>query len=351
MLRRPIRRAGFSLVEVLVSLFILAAGLIALLTLFPLGAYQMAGALQDDRSQQTCLQADGKMREWWRTNVLEGSGSRVEAALNDPDDNGLLYAPIPSARRASYAVLFDPVGYASYSAVTKQQRVAQVNGGLPRRTLTPVPALPALPYRYASLPDDMEFAANGTPADRDGVEVTTSGLTIFRGGRFNWAALIQRPDNSAREVADLKILVFSRRSPGVDPLDNELMYGTGAATGVYSFPNGVAPNTVAVGDSQLVFAQSNDVLGLRVGSWVTDGTVTATIRGGNFYRVISVNDTVPGQTTVELHVPIAKPKGELVSAVPPAATTYAGQWYLFRELIDVYDRPQLAPNGYQKQTP
>jgi prepilin-type N-terminal cleavage/methylation domain-containing protein len=69
MLRRPLRRAGFSLVEVLVSLFILAAGLIALLTLFPLGAYQMAGALQDDRSQQTCLQADGKIREVWRSRV------------------------------------------------------------------------------------------------------------------------------------------------------------------------------------------------------------------------------------------------------------------------------------------
>jgi hypothetical protein len=80
-----------------------------------------------------------------------------------------------------------------------------------------------------------------------------------------------------------------------------------------------------------------------------DGTINATtgIRNANFYRVTSVDaDTNPAQTTVELHVPLVRPRGE---ANPNAA--YIAQFYLFRELIDVYDRPQLVPTGYAKQTP
>jgi hypothetical protein len=37
--------------------------------------------------------------------------------------------------------------------------------------------------------------------------------------------------------------------------------------------------------------------------------------------------------------------------VPPAPPTYQAQLYIFRELIDVYDRPGLVPSGYQKQSP
>ena len=38
------RRRGMSLIEVLVALFIMGLGVIAILTMFPLGAYQMAVA-------------------------------------------------------------------------------------------------------------------------------------------------------------------------------------------------------------------------------------------------------------------------------------------------------------------
>src|SRR5205085_11693322 len=44
----PCRR-GATLIEVLVAIFVMGIGLIALLTLFPLGALRMAQAIQDDR--------------------------------------------------------------------------------------------------------------------------------------------------------------------------------------------------------------------------------------------------------------------------------------------------------------
>ena len=43
-------RAGVTLIEVLVAIFIMGIGLLALLTLFPLGALRMAKAIQDDRA-------------------------------------------------------------------------------------------------------------------------------------------------------------------------------------------------------------------------------------------------------------------------------------------------------------
>lgn len=354
MIRRPVHRAGFSLVEVLVALFIVAAGLIALLTLFPLGAIQMGKALQSDRSQQLALQMDGKFREYWRSHVVEnatpttdpyfftfsGTNETVYNTLNyfdDPDGTSPAPGTLPAignARRASYPVMFDPLGYASFSLL-KRQQVAQTFGGgiFPRRTINPTPALPVLAYRYATLQDDMEFGPDGTPANGGGESIqlaTTTDKNIFRAGRYNCAAVIQRPDNSNRFVTDLKILVFDRRAPGVDPPDNEI----------------TTTSSVLMGATVVTLDRSNDILGLRRGSWVMDGTLTGNIRNAHFYRVVSVDDSSTTSTTVEFHVPIAKPTGE---AAPNVA--YTATFYVFRELIDVYDRPQLTPTGYMKQSP
>lgn len=356
MLRRPVRRAGFSLVEVLVAIFITAAGLIALLTLFPLGAFQMGKALQDDRSQQMALQMDGKMREMWRAQWVEGGVyDPYIAALDDADAgpvfNPLFTPPAPPNRTASYPVMVDPLGQASYPS--KLLRVGQSYGGFfPRRTISPAPATSALAFRFATLQDDMEYGPDGTPADRDGFSVNASGQPIFRGGRYNCAAVIQRQDNSNRFVADLKLLVFDRRVPGVDP--------TGANENELMFPRaGIDPPlTVAVGSKQVVFPVGNDTLGLRRGAWIMDGTIDNAagspnnlgIRNANFYKVVSYAEDVPvaGQTTVELHIPIVRPTGDTTLAV---GATYNANLYILRELIDVYDRPQLTPSGYLKQSP
>src|SRR5262245_33847030 len=51
MLRRPgTRRPGFSLLEVLTAIFIMGIGMLALLTLFPIGALSMARGVRDDRA-------------------------------------------------------------------------------------------------------------------------------------------------------------------------------------------------------------------------------------------------------------------------------------------------------------
>jgi len=50
-------RTGITLVEVLVAIFIIGVGLLALLTLFPLGALELAQAIKDDRAGTIAAEA------------------------------------------------------------------------------------------------------------------------------------------------------------------------------------------------------------------------------------------------------------------------------------------------------
>jgi hypothetical protein len=57
---RPVERAtqvGTALLEVLVAIFVMGIGLLALLTLFPLGALSMAEAIEDDRTAKIAADA------------------------------------------------------------------------------------------------------------------------------------------------------------------------------------------------------------------------------------------------------------------------------------------------------
>src|SRR5262245_31428466 len=51
------RRAGITLLEVLVSIFVTGIGLLALLALFPLGLLDIAQAIKDDRAGEAAISA------------------------------------------------------------------------------------------------------------------------------------------------------------------------------------------------------------------------------------------------------------------------------------------------------
>lgn len=92
MRRNP--RAGLTLTEVLVAMFVMALGLMALATLFPLGALQIGQALKDDRTGQVSMLADGWMRVYWRDvakdYVTNPSALPTDVALHALDDPNLL---------------------------------------------------------------------------------------------------------------------------------------------------------------------------------------------------------------------------------------------------------------------
>src|SRR5580692_2061686 len=107
-------RAGITLIEVLVAIFIMGIGLLALLTLFPLGALSMAQAIRDDRINQAALNAQA---------IAETADVRHDTLIYNPTTGTDLFTnpatvgnAVPSLATVgtydgpSYPVLADPFG-------------------------------------------------------------------------------------------------------------------------------------------------------------------------------------------------------------------------------------------------
>ena len=100
------RRPGLSLTEVLVALFIMAIGVIGVLTMFPVGAVQMGLALKDQRFAECATQADGYIRWYWRHNIVEAGGGG-EPLWNELNGG----SPTPPVNgNPSPPVFVDPMG-------------------------------------------------------------------------------------------------------------------------------------------------------------------------------------------------------------------------------------------------
>ena len=196
--------------EVLVALFLMALGSIAILTMFPLGMYQMGQALKDDRTAQSAAQADAFMRSYWRINFLENQNNAYNtlatgypgyepflSALDYPDskpDLGPTPTPTPiknvpppntlpnifGQTGPSYPVFVDPMGYAPiWSQNTLAHQYWVGNQFYARRSLNLnlQPTGPS-PQRTCSLMDGFGFQENGTPSASSGA--------LERELRYNW---------------------------------------------------------------------------------------------------------------------------------------------------------------------
>ena len=434
MVRTPLNpgRPGVTLTEVLVAMFVMAIGMISLLTLFPLGAMQVGQALRDDRCTQLARQFDSYVRQTWRTDVIANNGnnegyfwamddpylvvkyntsassanggsimrfvgSSVSSnswynnsaltilpftvfgpAANSPTNNsptpytltGEAVRPTPGAvtltspnelfvqqsgavaTGASYPVLLDPAGLNAHGATDLDrgwvgQRPppggfpAHPNGlRIPRRTcqlVNPInPFTPGTPsaagavsaFELTSLTDDMTYAPNGAPAAGE----------LGRQGRYSCAAVVQRPRNDARTVADLTVLVYDSRSALPQPGDELVVVpdataAAGSRTVTITLPN-------RTGDTSPVL--------LRRGGWLIDGTVDSVSpfrRQFTAYRVSGFTEVTVGTTTTQYDVDLESPLKANLTPVPTAAgDPPASQLYLFAGLIEVFTRPQLRPD-------
>ena len=420
-------RSGLTLTEVLVAMFVMALGMLSLLTLFPLGAMQVGQALRDDRTSQVARSADAYLRQAWRHQVMPnmpypGTSASIEpfyAPMDDPNlesrgyystslaynrfvGTGTTTYPTPfntapalprttpgspvspylltldnyvapgtnpaltnTGRDAysgglntsttnikSYPVFVDPHGEQNSGAApasrsgklwvganndTSLPAYAAIRDNtlfLPRRQLLSIvntvgaPAKAAAALELGGLTDDLSFRPNGTP--------DSAGLG--RQGRFTWAAVIQRPRNDIRDVADLQILVFDRRVMPLSQGDEYVLVPDAANN---------------AGDRQLTVTvplpkpDSGTVL-VRRGGWIMDGTLevplTATSqRNAHFYRIAAYTETAATATTVTYLLDLETP---LKANVSPITMTNSGtRLYLFAGLIEVFPRPQLRPDS------
>lgn len=344
------RRPGLSLTEVLVALFIMGIGTIAVLTLFPLGALNMAQALRDDRTTQSSAQAGAFFRWYWQ-DAKDKPGipapvppapplSRLEqnefmfTAMDNPGMPGGVAIPQSGPPNTSgppsYPIVVDPMGTEPRLGKGSQLFIGDNGNGsgldqssLGRRTLFQVSSIAnnssrqTLALRVCSLLDGLGYlptgAANNNPS-------TTN--QIDRDLRYNWLWVIRRPDNFQRFNVEMTVVVFDKRAHMFAPPGAETVHAPTFAQPMLppsaAFPGGVP------GQTRLTFTNP-DVPKVQKGGWLMDATVTtfdasnnvfvppaapaggpgtrAGVRNANFYRVVSVTDNGAG-VDVELEVPL-----------------------------------------------
>lgn len=328
MIMRTTNRKGITLTEVLVALFVMALGMLALLTLFPLGAMQIGQALKDDRTEQAALEADGFMRTYWEHEVVQkwdngnGNPDPFVWAMDVANASQTMKPTTPITRTSdpSFPVLIDPLSFYMTGRMSPEWVAGPTNMLLPRRNLEFIRNLPTLnqqqdsAFQHFSMTDDIWFEENGVPnAD--------PAVGLRRQGRYNWAIMLQRPDNTKPLNADMKILVFDGRLPNIAPLNEEVV---------------VSVNTVA-GQRQLQIDMpartADEAPLLRIGGWLMDGTLTdVATRRADFYRItgLTEDELVPNRFYLDLDQRFK------FSGTP-------AQIYFFVGLAEVFDRPQLRP--------
>lgn len=291
-------RRGITLTEVLVAIFIMAIGMLALLTLFPVGLLSFGQAIKDDRATQGAHQADAFMRWYWKDKILSqpNPAEPFFVALSNP---GTPLPPIPANDTlASYPVLVDPIGVSMRTSPNTDwvgdggQGTGTDQTNIPRRTLSmitnvPQATQPALALRACSLMDTIGYQANGEPLPG----------SDMRAIQYNWTWLLQRKNNSDQFTVEMTILVFDKRVAGFLPSASEKTFTPSTADQkVLTFPQSAAPN-------------------VQKGGWLLDVSSTTTgnnpgVRNANFYRVVSVTpDTTNGTASVELQTPLKDHSG------------------------------------------
>src|SRR5262249_17300090 len=161
------RHSGVTLIEVVAAIFITGVGLLALLTLFPLGALNMAQAIKDDRTAHAAANAQ----------TIHNLPLYVDTTASPPRYLPLRYDPLvvnamngadgklpPRANGPGYPVFVDPVGVLKYGKTPAETWVAGQAGGIPRRTMSFL-TVNQMKYEqvipWCVLLDDLSFNTDG----------------------------------------------------------------------------------------------------------------------------------------------------------------------------------------------
>lgn len=359
-MRPPLRhrRPGTSLMEVLIAIFIMALGLMALLTLFPLGLLTMAAAIKDDQCARAAANADGTARFFWK-GIWEDVPPGGIANTSNPNLNNMPQldaAGITALLDTHGRVFIDPYGMIGNPSGTAQQLLVGGNRyppnpvqpqgppamqvGTPRssvgvRTGTNtafVLGTEGYPYsvtrRFCTLLDDIYFDRQGQP-DANNLSLISPG-SVRRDGRYNFAWLLTRQPGQPRYEANLKVVVYGG-------LKGARSFSTPAAETPYT-----AMFTVGSTSAQLLYdtslGQTKPNLGRN--SWIYDN------QNGYFYRVVDISEDQLSATQFQVNLELQTPALANTGAPPPATASFvAGAGVVMELIAEVFDTGTLSPSS------
>jgi Tfp pilus assembly protein PilV len=277
--RIMIRRPAVTLMEVLVTMFIMAIGMLALLALFPLGAVSMAQALKDDR----CASA-ASMAEQFAIAMNVRHDPSVSALFKSLDKS--LPATYPGTtlpyNGPSFPLYVDPYYASTFNQVgTSPPYIA--------RTTVSYATTPQLMDRWFTLPNDITFTNGGVP--------DVSGGQVERGREYSWAYLLQRPQANNHDAVNLTVVVYHKRATAVPEPEQ-----TYSASGT-QYGNGLV----------LQWNPATQSPNLKRGIWLLDTTPTsAGLARAAFYRVVNISDSISGQAALDVQPNLANNVSQVV---------------------------------------
>jgi hypothetical protein len=356
------RRTAVTLLEALMAIFVMAIGLLSLLTLFPLGAVQMGQALKDQRTAEASINATAQFNAF-------GIGSDTTGVVLSVGNATLFENPWPAATAApgvpslvgagstyvgpSYPIFVDPLGIFLGGVVTSASAGSAPAGvlpkawptmggaglGIPRATVGVSPPSGSA-QRWFVLQDDITFGKNGVPDASAGF--------LQREGRYSFAYMLRRlTSDGTPQKPELTVVVYAGRAPGANaggfPL-GETVYGdpnsptltTGTSTGTVTW----GATAAGVTDANVVTinwaAPGLSKPALRRGSWILDARMVGAdgkpAPQGYFYRVVSVTDVGANLMEVEVQRPLG---GQLRSPIGPNAT---GPLVVMEHVAEVFEK-------------
>lgn len=307
-------RRGITLLEVLVAIFVMAIGMLALLTLFPLGALSMRQALKDNRCQQAAVNA---------TAVAIARDIRNDANVVNWMTNGLPPTNWPAGTSydgPSNPVYVDPIG--SWLGLGRLGGTGAIARTTPQSVGSVSTAL-----RHFSLLDDMEFDPNGLPV--------TSSNVVQRSYRYTWTYLVRRPRAFDPSAVELTVVVSAGR-PTVALADEPAYSATGTQ----------GDTSVTITYPPLNNATDTAKPSIRSGAWVLDASPEQNpadiLRHGPtrsyFYRVVSVTDAGNQKLTLELQTPLRAPLPPNPTQPPDPNNPPRGVIVLMTDVAEVFEK-------------
>jgi hypothetical protein len=331
---RPlVSRRGISLMEVLVSIFILSIGLLGMAALLPLGQMSLLESTKSDRSG-ACGRAalrDIQVRRmldyrywFWQDGVWSPNPSPPPAVISE-DQNAV------NTFVESSPFVIDPLGRA--------KNLPFIFGNvLLRRTFSPTPLPPTSPH--ATRPtidgqayfwsDDLPFDAPKNSTARP--TLVTSGGSVVSEGNYSWFFTVEPAATeislpiSQRRLFNVSVVVCYKRN--FDP--NSLNSAEGEHVATINdnntipagFPGmGIGGGTVILANSSL---SNNPKVNVKENQWVmlyhADPT-TPELNRCNWYRVVGVGMDVPSPNgpTLSLSGPDWDPNLSATLVVVPGA--------------------------------
>ncbi|HEV3021862.1 MAG TPA: hypothetical protein VGX76_05325, partial [Pirellulales bacterium] len=300
-------------------------GLIALLTLFPLGALRMMQAIQDDRCASAVRNADAiATMKNVRNDPLVRSPlwfSKIDVFKDIPVGVSRLAA---DPNGPSYPVLVDPLGVQNSLAGAAQHWVC---GNTPYKGLIarcPVSFVNNTTdaYKWFTLLDDCQFSSDELATGGRALTFPPS-TGIRRDTRYSWAYLVQRPRSSDSSIATCSVVVFDKRP---------LSLSTKLALAESAYSANFDPTT-----NRITVSWGNaSPPSVRTGDWILDCTLVTTTgqhgsAHGYFYRVVGIAEGVNEQGAPVLQYEVQQP-------IRGFSAPAAGTIMVLEGIADVYDR-------------